>query len=564
MRQTTRDPSARWLVVALLLAVVLPSPSRAQAMTPGPADRIGHWDPPFQETSPTSCPEAAPGCTPVPQAMAVLKDGRVYYFQGTEADEPAPGGTDPMAAARILDLRSGAPQWSVPKGAGPGRNGNLPEALACADMAQLGDGRIVSGPAPLGSRGAPILDPERDLMAQTGPMRHPRWYPSLVTGADGSILAVGGGAGLAGARTDGARRTETLDPQAARWTENDTSPASEASLPRQPRVFLTPNGKVFSVGAGEAALDTTHARDAALQGLQQFFDPETGKWELAGPVPWGVRDGATSVMLPLDPPYDRARILTFGGTTAAAGGAGLPLTTLTTVGRDGSVRNEITAPTQYARWLSSGVALPDGTVLALGGGNTAGPPGAEAPLREPEIFVPGVPSRSGAHAPGQWFRMATPSRDRTYHGSAVLLADGRVLVGGHRPRPVNGTAQGVHGSEADPSFEIYSPHYLYRGARPVIRQVPAQIGWGATFPIATGQALAIQSVVLMRLPSPQHVSDSDARTLRLRFTRKHGGMLSVVAPPDGAVAPPGYYYLFINKETPKGPVPSVARIVRLG
>jgi hypothetical protein len=40
--------------------------------------------------------------------------------------------------------------------------------------------------------------------------------------------------------------------------------------------------------------------------------------------------------------------------------------------------------------------------------------------------------------------------------------------------------------------------------------------------------------------------------------------LSAVAPPSGVVAPPGYYYLFIMKDSPKGPIPSVARIVRLG
>ncbi|MGH9035076.1 MAG: galactose oxidase-like domain-containing protein, partial [Acidimicrobiia bacterium] len=40
--------------------------------------------------------------------------------------------------------------------------------------------------------------------------------------------------------------------------------------------------------------------------------------------------------------------------------------------------------------------------------------------------------------------------------------------------------------------------------------------------------------------------------------------LEVVAPPDGAIAPPGAYYLFVNRRSAEGPVPSVARIVLVG
>ncbi|MGH2793932.1 MAG: hypothetical protein ACRDKG_06470, partial [Actinomycetota bacterium] len=36
------------------------------------------------------------------------------------------------------------------------------------------------------------------------------------------------------------------------------------------------------------------------------------------------------------------------------------------------------------------------------------------------------------------------------------------------------------------------------------------------------------------------------------------------APPNGIAAPPGYYYLFINKNSPQGPIPSVARIIKIG
>jgi hypothetical protein len=40
--------------------------------------------------------------------------------------------------------------------------------------------------------------------------------------------------------------------------------------------------------------------------------------------------------------------------------------------------------------------------------------------------------------------------------------------------------------------------------------------------------------------------------------------VAVKAPPNGAIAPPGYYYLFLNLQTRRGPIPSMARVVRIG
>ena len=69
---------------------------------------------------------------------------------------------------------------------------------------------------------------------------------------------------------------------------------------------------------------------------------------------------------------------------------------------------------------------------------------------------------------------------------------------------------------------------------------------------------------MMRMPAPQHVHDTDQRTLVLPFTAGDGE-LDVEAPPNANVAPPGYYYLFINKKAQDGSyIPSVARIVHLG
>jgi galactose oxidase-like protein len=550
------------LLISTVLIVGVPTPSFARVV-PGSAERIGHWDAPFDEGG---------GATgrPVGQAMAVLADGRLFYFQGRE-DNNRDGG------ARLLDLRRGLPAWTDP--AATSGDGNM----FCSDLAMLGDGRIlmagggdpaslVDGDSVGVAPGTPqILNPGTGALTRASVMRRPRWYPSLVALADGKAMVVGGTRSLLrGKDSKAASGTETYDPEADTWTENHSDVAAEASLPPQPRLFLMPNGKVFYPGVGQAGAPGQN-RDEALWSLQQFLDPATGKWELAGPSPWGMRDTATSVLLPLNPPYDKATVLTFGGTAgpASAGGVSDSLSMLTTVDRQGRVTNSLTAPTRHTRWFSSAVSLPDGTVLALGGASDTNSlvPGTELPTRSAELFAPWAGRANDVSDRGGWFPVASPSRDRTDHNAAVLLPDGRVLLGGHAPA-AHATTPSVGGPfasmGADSSFEVYSPPYLFRGPRPAIRRAPAGIRWGETFPVDTRQALGIESVVLMRLPSPQHVNDSDARTLRLRFTRAHSGRLQVQAPPDGFVAPPGYYYLFINKSTDKGTVPSVARLVRLG
>jgi hypothetical protein len=89
------------------------------------------------------------------------------------------------------------------------------------------------------------------------------------------------------------------------------------------------------------------------------------------------------------------------------------------------------------------------------------------------------------------------------------------------------------------------------------------VAWGSSFPFLLGGADDIRSVVLIRTPSPQHAIDSDQRAVELKFTRD-GNVVTATAPPGGSIAPPGFYYLFVNRSSPSGLVPSVARMVKVG
>lgn len=115
----------------------------------------------------------------------------------------------------------------------------------------------------------------------------------------------------------------------------------------------------------------------------------------------------------------------------------------------------------------------------------------------------------------------------------------------------------------DPTFELYSPPYLFRGERPeIVSASPA--GYGETMEVVVDRPAGdIESVVLVRNHSTTHVVDPDQRNVELRVLRRDANRLEVAMPPDGNVAPPGPYLLFVNRSGRDGPVPSVAEQLML-
>jgi hypothetical protein len=129
-----------------------------------------------------------------------------------------------------------------------------------------------------------------------------------------------------------------------------------------------------------------------------------------------------------------------------------------------------------------------------------------------------------------------------------------LLIGGN---PQRGNYEG--------RVEIYSPAYLFDAGggpafRPTITGVPsAPIAYGTPFQVQTPDAATISSVVLVRPGAATHAFDMDQRLVGMNFTAGDG-VLTVTAPPNGNIAPPGYYMLFVLNSAG---VPSVAKFVRL-
>ena len=181
------------------------------------------------------------------------------------------------------------------------------------------------------------------------------------------------------------------------------------------------------------------------------------------------------------------------------------------------------------------VLLPDGTVLSVGGNasRTVDQPNFDSFLYNPKTNT--------------WQRLAAQQRRRAYHSTAVLLPDGRVLSAGDNNAGGGGT-----------TVEVFSPPYLFKGARPAITSSPQSISYRSSFAVsATGNP---SRAILMAPAATTHANDMHQRHVELAVTGGAGG-LNVNAPPSASVAPPGWYMLFVM--TADG-VPSVARWIHLG
>jgi hypothetical protein len=146
--------------------------------------------------------------------------------------------------------------------------------------------------------------------------------------------------------------------------------------------------------------------------------------------------------------------------------------------------------------------------------------------------------------------MASSTIYRGYHSTALLLPDGRVLSAGGNDNSLykNG--------------EIFSPPYLFNGARPAITSAPSSLPYGTIIKVVTPDAANILQVTMISLGSVTHAFNMNQTFNRLSFSvTSTGDGLNVLTPASGNVAPPGPYLLFILNASG---VPSVAANVMVG
>ncbi len=396
--------------------------------------------------------------------------------------------------------------------------------MFCNGMAVLPDGRVLVNGGNLQYdpfRGEPrnaAFDPVTETFTDLENMAHGRWYPTVTVLGDGRVMT------FSGLSETGSTNTAVeIYTVGSGW-----SPEYPAGWtpPLYPRMHLLPNGNVFYSGSGRGS---------------RIFNTATRTWSavVATTNYANTRSYGTSVLLPLTPANGyKPRVMIFGG--------GNPGTATTEI-------IDLSAPTpawQYGPPMSqprielNATILPSGKVLVVGGSRND-EDAATASLNA-DLFDPATNSFSSAGA------NAFP---RLYHSNALLLPDATVLVNGGNPQRGN----------YEHHQEIYSPAYLFNGdgsraIRPVISGVGSgAIRYGGTFQVTTPNAAEIASIALVRPGAPTHAFDQEQRFIGLSFTAA-SGVLTVTAPPNGNIAPPGYYMLFILNSAG---VPSVATFVHL-
>ncbi|GAB2479915.1 hypothetical protein GCM10027063_22330 [Promicromonospora xylanilytica] len=378
------------------------------------------------------------------------------------------------------------------------------------------------------------------------PMNYPRWYPTGTTLPDGSVV-VQGGSLKGGPGGPGVLTPEIYTPdEGSSWKllEGATSAAAygdggNGNGPDEnrwwyPRAFVAPgNGNVFNI-SGTQMFELDPSGDGAVT-LRGTLPAEIADQDgLGNPV------GATSTATM----YRPGKILQVGGGWWVNGGgpagARAGFTVDITGGTDAPVV-EATEPMKHQRHWATSTVLPDGNVIVTGGSRANNGNGGY--VTNAEIWNPDT---------GRWTEVEVPyEHARLYHSTALLLPDGRLMLGGGgTPGPRNYT-----------DVEFYSPSYLFDGDEPAVRPdvtaVPKKVGYDGTFDVRTDGP--VSRVTLVRNGSVTHGFNNDQNFQDLAFAQD-GDNLTIETPVDGTYAPPGAYMLFVFDEDG---TPSVADIVQI-
>ncbi|XLS57389.1 hypothetical protein HN51_007144 [Arachis hypogaea] len=396
-----------------------------------------------------------------------------------------------------------------------------------------------------------------------------RWYASNQILPDGRIIVLGGRNSFTYEFVDpNSIFTAPENPNSFFFLRflkvtRDSNPGEENNL--YPFLHLLPDGNLF-VFANRRSILLDYKRNIVLRefpvipGIEKRNYPSTG----------------SSVLLPvhlsgLDDPtrLPHAEIMICGGAFPGA----FNLANINKIFIEASRtcgRIRVTDPEPkwimetmpFPRVMPDMVLLPTGDVVIINGAanGTAGWENAANPVRYPVLYKPGL------HEPLSRFEILAPAKTaRMYHSSAVLVPDGRILVGGSNPH--RGYDFQSYPYPTELSLDAYYPDYLgpeFETLRPSIIAVEAAnntASYGGNFSVTFSlrRSLAGISVALVAPSFTTHSFSMNQRVVVL-----HVAALQEVAasefkvtargPPSPTVAPPGYYMVFVVHAG----VPSVA------
>jgi len=416
---------------------------------------------------------------------------------------------------------------------------NQYEQPFCAGQTFLPDGRLLvaGGHDKWDNWGAietTIFDYRTNTWSRSRNMNAGRWYPTTSPLANGDVVVISGSM-PPGKRPEGSNGINGMPQVWSNGMWRDLKGPFDQFLELYPRIVLGPDGRIFMAGP---------------RSLSRWLDTSgDGAWE-DGPktISSRVRDYGSVV------PYAPGKVLTVGG-------ADPPLATAETIDlNEKDPQWKATGSMANRRRQMNATILADGTVLATGGSSGSGFNNTTTPVFDAELWDP---------ATGKWTTMAKASVIRVYHSISLLLPDATVLnAGGGLPPWGDPPPKVLPDAPPGTSYErgpfhdnaqIYSPPYLFKGARPTISSAPSKVKYGETFTVATPDAESIGSVTWIHPGAVTHAFDESQRFVRLDF-KLYDGKLSVTAPDRDTISPPGPYMLFLlNRDG----VPSVAKWVTI-
>lgn len=419
----------------------------------------------------------------------------------------------PVVSVHSIMLRTGKvmfyPYSDDPRLWDPSNNTftTLPKAgynIFCTGHSHLSDGRVLITGGHVqngwGLNDASYYDPIANAWTRLTDMNNGRWYPSSTTLGNGDVLITSGS-------YDTNYSNNTL-PQVWQVGSSSWRNLTNAlrSLPLYPHTFLAPNDRVFFATTTSRYLDTAGG----------------GSWTTVATNVVSGRDNYGSSCL-----YDVGKVL-------RAGGGDPPVASCEVIDLHAATPLwRLVGAMSSARRQNNVTILPDGKVLATGGSSMAGFNNTTGAVLYAEMWNPATET---------WSNMASYTKYRGYHSTALLLPDGRVISSG---------------GDGQPNGEVYSPPYLFMGTRPVISSAPTNINHGRTFFVGTTNT--ISQITLTRIGAATHAINYDQRINFLTFKPASGGY-DVVPPIRTQDCPPGYYLLWILNSSG---VPSVSRILRV-
>jgi hypothetical protein len=414
---------------------------------------------------------------------------------------------------------------------------------------------------PDGGRSVRLLNPCDDgscNWVMDAPLTTRRWYPTLETLDDGSILIVGGC--LWGGYVNSAGQDNpTYEFYPSRGAPIQ-SPVLAATLPVNlyPLLWMLPSGNILIQSNWATVL----------------LDYRTNTEYQLDDIPDAVRvypASAGSVMLPLMPSNNWTATIMF------CGGSNIPTdrwnatwdiphyaasTSCVSITPDESGHYTELDPLPEGRTMGNLILLPNGEVLCLNGART-GTAGygnttftiaqsyADQPITAPAIYNPSAPAGQ------RWSRngLSPSTVPRMYHSSATLMPDGSVLVSGSNPNSdYNITAP----YPTEYRVETFYPSY-YNERRPEPQGLIRQLSYGGSYFNVSlssedlfGSVNNIQTatVIVLRTGFSTHTMNMGQRMLQLdaSYTGNSdgSGVLHVSQmPPNPAVFPPGPAFLFV-------------------